>query len=308
VLSPEFDGYWQFFGRVDANSTWFFHAPVPREAAEGGFDFKAYLEQAVGAPIDVDFDYVGFWDLRVAMADTYRARDIFIAGDAAHSHPPYGGYGVNTGLEDAVNLGWKLAAVLQGWGGDRLLQSYDAERRPVFASTAQDFIEKSIAEDRAFLRRIDSAADPVAFAQALDDRRQDARLEIDSFEPHYDGSPIVFGPPGGVTSALGAHAFAARAGHHLAPAPLSSGLNVYDELGSGFTLLALGADPAAAAFQAAAARLGIPLKLVTDTRQDRRALYEAGLVLVRPDQFVAWTGEVAPADAGAVLLRSVGGG
>ncbi len=308
VLSPDLDGYWRFFGRVDADATWFFHAPVPCEAAEPGFDFKACLEQAVGAPIDVDFDYIGFWDLRVAMADVYRAGDIFIAGDAAHSHPPYGGYGVNTGLEDAVNLGWKLAATLQGWGGAELLDSYNAERRPVFASTAHDFIERSIEEDRAFLRRADPEADVAAFEEALDGRRLDARSEIDAFEPNYEGSPIVFGPPGGKTSALGAHAIAARPGHHLTPAPLSSGGDIYDRLGPGFTLLCLGADPSAAQdFAAAAARLGVPFTVVTDTRLDRRALYEAQLVLIRPDQYVAWAGDAAPADPAGVLARAIGG-
>ena len=68
-----------------------------------------------------EFDHVGFWDLRVAVAEQYQVGRVFIAGDAAHSHPPYGGFGLNNGLEDAVNLGWKLAARLQGWGGDTLL-------------------------------------------------------------------------------------------------------------------------------------------------------------------------------------------
>lgn len=304
VLAPELDGYWLFFGRVDAQSTWFFHAPVPREATEPGYDFQAYLEKAVGAPIDATFDYIGFWDLRVAMADAYRAGDIFVAGDAAHSHPPYGGYGVNTGLEDAANLGWKLAATLQGWGGAGLLDSYDAERRPVFASTARDFIEKSIAEDRAFLRSHDPKADAAAFEAALEARLGDARSEIDAFEPNYEGSPVVFGPRGGISSALGAHAFTARPGHHLAPAPLSAGVDVFDRLGSGFTLLALDADPSA--FEVAAARLGVPLTVIIDTRQDRRAHYEAALVLIRPDQYVAWAGDEPPVDAEAILSRATG--
>ena len=99
------------------------------------FDFQAFLETAVGASIDLEFDYVGFWELRLSLADDYGKGRVFIAGDAAHSHPPYGGYGVNTGFEDARNLSWKLAACLQGWGDDRLLDSYGAERHPVFAST-----------------------------------------------------------------------------------------------------------------------------------------------------------------------------
>ena len=87
------------------------------------------------------------------MADSYRNGRLFIAGDAAHSHPPYGAYGLNNGLEDAVNLGWKLASVLNGWGGETLLESYGEERRAIFWETGQDFIAAGIRSDREFLER-----------------------------------------------------------------------------------------------------------------------------------------------------------
>ena len=102
VLNPELDGYWKFFGRVDLGSTWFFHAPVPADTTQDNFDFHRFLHEAAGAGFDVELDHIGFWHLRFAIADSYRAGRAFIAGDAAHSHPPYGGYGVNSGLEDAV--------------------------------------------------------------------------------------------------------------------------------------------------------------------------------------------------------------
>ena len=117
VLHPELEGYWKFFGRVDLGTTWFFHAPVPLGTTKDNFDFRAFVHAAVGEQFDVEFEHIGFWDLRVAIADQYRIGRVFIAGDAAHSHPPYGGYGINTGFEDAANLGWKLAAALQGWAG-----------------------------------------------------------------------------------------------------------------------------------------------------------------------------------------------
>ena len=151
VLHPDLEGYWLFFGRVDHGTSWFFHAPVPPGTTKENFDFKAMLHRAVGQPFNLEFEHIGLWELRVAIADHYRAGRVFIAGDAAHSHPPYGGYGVNTGFEDARNLGWKLAAVLAGWGGEGLLDSYEAERRPVFASTAKDFIERYIEKDRQML-------------------------------------------------------------------------------------------------------------------------------------------------------------
>ena len=306
VLHPDLEGYWMFFGRVDLGSTWFFHAPVPMDTTVSNFDFAAYLHRAVGQAFAVEFEHIGFWDLQFAVADSYRKCGIFIAGDAAHSHPPYGGYGINTGFEDARNLGWKLAATLEGWGGDRLLDSYDEERRPVFESTAQDFIAKFIEEDRAFLERYDPAKDRAAFDRAWSTRNE-ADAEVQAYEPNYAGSPIVFGPPGGRCSALGKHDFAAAAGHHLAPQPLSSGKNIYEELGEGFTLIALDAKPSdISAFEATAREVGIPLKIVSDSYADGREKLRARLILVRPDQYVAWTGDSSDDDAMAVLGRASG--
>lgn len=307
VLHPELKGYWKFFGRVDLGATWFFHAPVPPGTTKDNFDFKRLLHEAAGAEFDVAFDHIGFWDLRIATADSYRNRRVFVAGDAAHSHPPYGGYGINTGFEDARNLGWKLAATLKGWGSERLLDSYGDERRPVFVSTARDFIERSIETDRAFVAGYDPVRDLAAFEAAWKERTSGARSEVHAFEPNYRGSPIVLGAPGAETNARGAHTFKAQAGHHLAPQTLSSGRNVYEELGSGFSLIALDtADSTIAAFAQAAAALKMPLHIIRDTFADKRTAYEARLMLVRPDHFVAWCANEAPHDPRAILRKAIG--
>jgi 2-polyprenyl-6-methoxyphenol hydroxylase-like FAD-dependent oxidoreductase len=308
VLHPDLQGYWQFFGRVDFGTTWFFHAPVPLGTTKDNFNFKTYLHKAAGAEFDVEFEHIGFWDLRFAVADSYRAGRLFIAGDAAHRHPPYGGYGVNTGLEDAVNLGWKLSAHFAGWSGEGLLDSYSEERQPVFASTARDFIERSIHNDRDFLAAFDPACDRAAFEAKWKERQLGAPAEVASFEPNYEGSSIVWGPAGATCSAVGSHQFAARAGHHLAPLKLFSGRHIFEELGDGFTLLCLDAGEAAApqAFVEAAQQLGVPLKVVRDSGAEAQERYEASLVLVRPDQFVAWSSAGAPADATAILKRACG--
>lgn len=303
TITPELKGYWQFFGRVDLGKTWFFHAPVPTGTHKDDFNFAALLHRAVGQEFAVEFEHIGFWDLRFALADTYRNGRMFIAGDACHSHPPYGGYGVNNGWEDARNLGWKLAATLQGWGGEGLLDSYTLERQPVFGSTARDFIEHSIHRDRDFLAAYDPNVDKAAFEKAWAERTSGATTEVGAFEPNYEGSPIVFGPDGGRCSAVGSHRYDARPGHHLAPMPLSDGRNVFEALGPGYTLLALDADPSA--FEAAAAAAKVPLTVLRDTRANGRERYGAGLVLARPDEFVAWAGDGA-ADAGAVLRRVIG--
>lgn len=305
VLHPDLEGYWWFFGRVDAAGTWFFHAPVPDDATAANLDAHTLIERATGFPTACVFRHIGFWDLRVNMADTYRRGRAFIAGDSAHSHPPYGAYGLNTGLEDAVNLGWKLSAVLQGWGKPALLDSYTQERRPIFAETGHAITE-GIASDRAFLARYSPRRDRGEFERAW--RLLTAGdTAPPSYEPHYEGSPIVWGPPGSACSVHGHHTFEARAGHHLAPVPLSCGRNIFEELGRGHTLVALTADPQpGAAFQAAAAELGMPLRVLTDTFGEQRAAYKHPFILVRPDQYVAWTGDVPPADP-AVLLRKVVG-
>ncbi len=307
VMRPELNGYWEFFGRIDVGEGFFFHAPVPANVTKDNFDFHAVVERVAGFKFKAEYDHVGFWDLRVAVAEQYQVGRVFIAGDAAHSHPPYGGFGLNNGLEDATNLGWKLAARLQGWGGDALLHSYSDERRPIFKEVAENFIAKRIEREGKLLNTVTPEQDRPAFERMWYEFGTDVGWRVSGYEPHYEGSAVVFGPPNGVSSAHGDHVVKARAGHHLTPRPLSSGKDVYDELGPGFTLLAFGAsDGAVRAFEQAAQSAGIPLKTVRDTYADKRAAYEACLILVRPDQYVVWTGDDAPADPAAILRKVTG--
>ena len=297
VLHPDQDGYWLFFGRVDHGQSWFFHAPVPADTTRDNFDFAGFLHRAVGQPFDLDITHVGFWDLRIALADTYRAGRVFIAGDAAHSHPPYGGYGINTGFEDVRNLGWKLAATLQGWGGAALLDSYSAERQPVFASTARDFIARYIEKDSAFLRAHSPERDGAAFDAAWRESQSDT-WDVDKFEPNYQGSPIVPGSAG-APGAVGHHDFTARPGHHLPP-PLPGVTGLTATFDTGFTLFTPDRG-VAEAWLRVAGRLGIPLA-APEARPDWFAAWQAPLVLVRPDGFVAATAAAQDDAAIAALL------
>ncbi|HZU15263.1 MAG TPA: FAD-dependent monooxygenase [Candidatus Dormibacteraeota bacterium] len=306
VLRPELEGYWQFFGRVDVGEGWFFHAPVPDDVPATDLDLHGLLERAAGTSFACAFEHVGFWELRIAVADRYRRDRILVAGDACHSHPPYGGFGLNTGLEDAANLSWKLAAVLQGWGGEALLDSYQAERRPIALETTAE-IAAEIERDRAFLERYRPDRDRDEFERAWTALAARSRERVESYEPHYEGSPVVAGIGGSGPAVHGHHSPSARPGHHLTPQPLSSGRNVYEELGSGFTLLAFGVEERAVRpFQAAAEALHVPLRVLRDSYRAGRRSYGSRLILVRPDQHVAWVGDRPPPDAGAVIRKVVG--
>ena len=307
VLHPDLEGYWRFLGRVDVGEGWFFHAPVPPDATVESLDYQALLSATVGADFEVDLDYIGFWDLRIAVAETYQSDRVFIAGDAAHSHPPYGGYGINTGLEDARNLGWKLAAEFQGWGGSKLLESYTGERRPVFVSTARDFIEKFIEEDREFIENHNPDLDRADFDAAWEQRRADSNAGVSGFAPHYEGSPLVDGPPGGSSSAVGSHVFAAQPGHHLAPSSIASSPDLFGALGAGFSLIASNTAGAGVdLFRKSAQELGIPLAIVRSDVDGELAGYGTDLILVRPDHFISWVDDGSSFETREVLTKSTG--
>jgi 2-polyprenyl-6-methoxyphenol hydroxylase-like FAD-dependent oxidoreductase len=299
VLDPELDGYWRFLGAVDARESWFFHAPVDPVATAESLDCATLLHQSVGAEFEFEIDYVGFWDLRVTIADTYRSGRVFIAGDAAHSHPPYGGYGINTGFEDARNLAWKLAADLQGWAGPGLLDTYTPERRSVFASTAGDFIERLIENDRAFIAAHDPGRDRAEFADAWERRRDGSGWAVTEYAPHYEGSALTVGGAG-ATSAVGHHELAAQPGHHLAPTP-GFDRSRLEQLGAG---LALVTDRAGIgeSFVAAAGERGVPLRAVEADMTG----YATPALLVRPDHFVSWVGGGAVSDPAAIIEATVG--
>jgi 2-polyprenyl-6-methoxyphenol hydroxylase-like FAD-dependent oxidoreductase len=309
ILKPELGGVWQFFGRVDVGERFFFHGPVPRDTVASDHEFlQSVLEDAAGLSFPVEFEHVGFWELRVEVATTYRAGRAFIAGDASHSHPPYGGFGLNTGLEDVANLGWKLAAVEDGWGGEELLDSYSEERQPVFLETGQAMIVGGINRDNAFMQRYSPDVDRAEF-EAEWNKRTSGDVAGPAYEPNYEGSTVVLGASGASIGVAGNHSTAARAGHHLTPVLLSSGRNIYEELGTNFTLLALDAnDGDVEALVSAASELSIPLKVVRDTYDEGRKELESRLVLVRPDQYVVFAGDDLPTSARELLARVVGRG
>ncbi len=300
---------------LDCKGEFVILAQIPPDRALEEIDARALFHRAVGRDIGAEIVSVQEWWAGLALVtERYAQGRVFLAGDAVHLFTPTGGFGFNTGIDDAANLGWKLAAVCQGWGGPKLLESYEAERRPIgVRNTAESGrlaeqagaleIPPHIEEDTAR-----GADERRAFGRELSKFREEfASLGI-QLGARYDGSSIVIGdgtapPPDDPKVYTPCAVPGGRAPHYW----IGGRESLFDRLGPGFTLLRLGpAAPEAAAFERAAADRGIPLAAVAVAEPAILDLYERRLALVRPDQHIAWRGDSTPEDPGRVLDVATG--
>jgi 2-polyprenyl-6-methoxyphenol hydroxylase-like FAD-dependent oxidoreductase len=292
-----------FMASVDGGSEFAFHAAVHEgEDADAWTpaDAQRIFNQAMGQDIPIEVLSVGTWMAGHALvANAFQQGRVFIGGDAAHLFTPTGGLGYNTAVEDAVNLGWKLASVVRGTAPASLLNTYAQERMPL--------AHRNTAYARQFADSVGlfAATPELEEASERGERtRQMAsehlnghvRLEFNipgvTFGGRYDGSAIVV-TDGSTPPPDAANSYQASAcpGGRPPHAWLADGRSLYDTFHSEWTLLQLGPQPLdASAFLAAASRLGMDLKAVSHRTDDLLALYQAPWVLIRPDQVVAWRG------------------
>ncbi|MBM3530686.1 MAG: 2-polyprenyl-6-methoxyphenol hydroxylase [Alphaproteobacteria bacterium] len=285
----------------------------PQKVEHSTDDIRVALHRAMGQPFDYEVLSVMRWVRRELVADRYGAGRAFIAGDAAHLMSPTGGFGMNTGIGDAADLGWKLEAVQKGWGGPALLASYEAERRPVGL--------RNVAEaSRNLGRMLETRKNPpspeaLAPGPAGEAARRAyggwfaANMRREWFANgimlgyRYDNSPIVV--PDGTPAPPddpNVYVQTARPGARAPHVWLSGGRSTLDLFGRGFTLLRLGADPPAGDSIVRPARAcGLPLSVAAIEGADILATYERRLVLVRPDGHVAWRGDSEPGEARALI-------
>ena len=308
-----------FMASVDGRSEFAFHAAVHEgENAEAWTeaDARRVFAQALGCEIPIEVLSCGTWTAGHSLvAQTFQRGRVFIAGDAAHLFTPTGGLGYNTAVEDAVNLGWKLASVLRGAGPPALLASYDPERRPLAVrntSYARHFADSVGLFPARPLLEEDSAAGARERRAASEHLDAHVRLEFNipgvTFGGRYDGSPVIV-PDGSTPPPDSANSYVPTAcpGGRPPHAWMPDGRSLFDTLHTEWTLLALGPEPPdATPFARAAQRLRLDLQVVHHADPALRALYEAPLALVRPDQIVAWRGHHAE-DATHVLRRASGG-
>jgi 2-polyprenyl-6-methoxyphenol hydroxylase-like FAD-dependent oxidoreductase len=274
-------------------------------------DRAALLQRAVGKPIDAEWKGLSIWTRRSVVADRYSRGRVFLAGDAVHQLSPTGALGMNTGIGDAVDLGWKLAAVLQGWGGGNLLSSYNSERRPIGLRNVGMAAEFYLAHNE-FTDGIAAIEDDTDAGRQLRQRLGESlnrdvgrmfRTSGMQLGYRYEGSPICVAD-GTPAPADDPETFipSARPGSRAPHVWLGDGRSTLDLFGRGFVLLRFG-ETRTAYLEGAAASRGVPLTVVDCDQAEVAALYERQLVLVRPDGHVAWRGNNAPDNATALIDR-----
>ena len=304
--------YWQvnrdapsLIGPMDRGDKWFFMPTQLREGRKISHDdAPALISQATGIATRIEVLSSDEWVASRLIADKYRDRRVFLAGDACHLHPPNGGYGMNMGVADGVDLGWKISAVLQGWGGPHLLDSYECERRPVHEFVMDEAVANhKLLGSQLWQEGLEDATEAGARLRA----EVGARIQVAKMREfntlgvvlgyRYEDSPVIVADG----TEPSPHDFvnyvpSARPGSLAPHAWLHDGSSLYDHFGQGFTLIAM---PGANAHEIDSARkaarsVGMPLDVIEPGVPALGELYRSRYALIRPDQHVAWRGNALP--------------
>lgn len=268
-------------------------------------EMKAMFERTVAMPVRYEMLSCAPWRQNLLLADSYGQGRIFLAGDAVHLVIPTGGLGMNSGVGDAVDLAWKLAATLEGWGGPNLLASYEIERRQVGARNVEASRQASRGR-RAWraawkpnirAKTPDGAATRANLAAIADvEQRKSNEMVGAELGYRYRDSPIIWpkageGPPDDIMT----YVPTTWPGTRLPHVWLSDGTALHDRIGDGYTLLRLGGAQAdAAPLQQGFAAHGAPFTVLDIADVRPRDIYGCDLLLLRPDLHVVWRGNRLP--------------
>lgn len=301
---------------IDGRERWLMHNYLkPDETDFETVGRDACIRAILGVDGDFKYDIISKedWYGRRLVATKFRDRSAFIAGDAAHIWVPYAGYGMNAGIADAMNLSWLLAAHLNGWAGEKILDAYEAERWPITSQVSRFAMSHAEAE----IRRRGAVPSEIEEESA---RGEAARLAVGrlayeinvqqyacaglNFGAYYDSSPII-AYDGGEQPCYTMSSYTAstvpgcRTPHFFT----ADGTSLYDAMGPEFTLLRFDPSIDLTSLALAAQARGVPLKMLDVHGSAAAAGYDGGLVLSRPDQHVAWRGGRLPADPAALIDR-----
>jgi len=305
------DEWATFLIMQDSKRHWTLHAAV-----ESDEEMKQRFEQTVGVPVRYEMLYCGEWRQNLLLADRYRAGRVFLAGDAVHLVIPAGGLGMNTGVGDAVDLSWKLAATLEGWGGPELLDSYEIERRQVgernIGASRYAMIgyrkwrsqwSPEIGDDTATGRAV---RDNLAKVAAVEQRKVNEMIGAELGYRYVD-SPIIDNLPGGPEHLFRDYRPTSWPGARLPHVWLEDGTPVQDRISNvGYTLLCLNSRHDTAALERAFRARSAPFSVRHVESEPARAIFERDLILLRPDMHVVWRGNNPPANPAELAALATG--
>jgi 2-polyprenyl-6-methoxyphenol hydroxylase-like FAD-dependent oxidoreductase len=295
---------------VDGQETWNLqNFSCPGETGFDHLDRDWVIRSILGIGPEVEYELLSHedWVARRLVASKFRDRRVFICGDAAHLWMPLGGFGMSAGIADAANLAWKLASVLHGWATPEILDSYQAERQPITDQASRiisDIGQKVMMQRKELspeIERLDAVGEAARtptgqLAYALDVEQQCCGgLNFGYF---YDRSPIIaYDSEQAPTYTMGTFISTTVPGCRVPHVWVEGRRSLFDAMGMDYTLLRLDPTARVGGIVAAAAQRGLPLAVLDVGSPEASELYRHKLVLVRPDQHVAWRGDAEPVDA-----------
>jgi 2-polyprenyl-6-methoxyphenol hydroxylase-like FAD-dependent oxidoreductase len=295
----------------DSTKHWTLHSVVDSDN-----EMKTIFEKTVGVPVRYEMLSCNPWRQNLLLADRYGEGRVFLAGDAAHLVIPNGGLGMNTGVGDAVDLSWKLAATLRGWGGPNLLDSYEVERRQIgdrnigasryasigrrkWRSMYQPNIRDNTSEGRRTRETLARVAD--------EEQRKTNEMIGAEMGYRYVDSPIIMNVPGGPEHLFRDYFPTTWPGARLPHVWLNDGSAMQDRIGDGYTILRLGGSQEdVIGLKDALESFGAPVQSQDVPDQIAREIYGTDLLLLRPDMHVVWRGNKAPEDPSIVAATATG--
>jgi 2-polyprenyl-6-methoxyphenol hydroxylase-like FAD-dependent oxidoreductase len=288
---------------IDGGDEWVLNRYYDSDEEASSQDARSIVQSAIGEALDVELLSDQNWSPRQLVAGRFSSDRVFLAGDACHLFVPTGGFGMNTGIGDAVDLAWKMSAVFQGWGGSHLLATYDTERRPVGTRNTLEAADNYFKSGELLSGMGNIEAEGAEGEQARKAIAEKLPPKIKHFAPigahlgyRYSDSPIVV-PDGTAEPAheVATYTPTARPGHRAPHVWLADGTSILDLFGRGFTLLSFGDEHGDLhQFRASAETRALPLSIQHIDNAEAARLYASHLVLVRPDGHVAWRGDTVP--------------
>ena len=295
----------------DSTQHWTLHAAVERDE-----DMKGLFEQIVGVPVKYEMLTCNPWRQNLLLAERYREGRVFLAGDAVHLVIPTGGLGMNSGVGDAIDLSWKLAATIEGWGGPNLLGSYEFERRQIGDRNvgASRYATLGRRKWRAMWRPSirDNAAEGAALRAEISrvtdvEQRKSNEMIGAELGYRYVDSPIICDIPGGPEHLFRTYQPTTWPGARLPHVWLEDGTPIQDRIPDGYTILKLGKTKAdTSGLEKALKSFGAPAATLEIPDAVAREVYGYDLLLLRPDMHVVWRGNTPPDDALDVAAIATG--